>query len=267
MSFLRKSTVLALVTGLGCSLVVAAAPLPPRQVIGEAALQGLQGKTILLAGATGNNGSVVLQQLGDLGLKVRAMSRDVAAARERFGSRYEWVQADVTDPASLKNAVKGVDVVISAVATMMPVGSNRPERVDYEGTQNLARAAKAAGVKRFVIITSSVPGKRGGFLNLVGGNVLVWKGKAEEALVASGVPYVIVGPAAINDDPGGTRAVRVIPRSQYQSGMAVTRADLASVVIAAAGLPAAANRAFSVINGDGAPGVAWQESVEAMPRK
>ena len=73
--------------------------------IGEEALANLQGKTILLAGATGKNGSVVLKRLGELGLKVRAMSRNAEDAKEEFGSQYDWVEADVTKPETLTKAV------------------------------------------------------------------------------------------------------------------------------------------------------------------
>ena len=64
------------------------------------------------------------------------------AARATPGAH--WVAADVTDRASLG----GIDVLISAVATASPLGRNKPERVDYLGNLNLARAAKAAGVRR-----------------------------------------------------------------------------------------------------------------------
>jgi len=240
--------------------------LEPRELVGAEAVAALKGKTILLAGATGNNGSVVLQQLGDLGLNVRAMTRDATAARKKFGDRYEWVEADVTKPETLEAATRGVDVVISAVATAWPAGSNRPEKVDYEGTVNLAKAAKAAGATRFVIITSSVSGKQDSVLNYLG-NMLIWKGKAEEALMESGLEYVVVGPTAMNNDPAGVREVRLIPRAEYTRGMAITRGDIAAVVITAAALPQAANRTFSVLNGDGAGTEAWRDQLAQMPSK
>ena len=98
--------------------------------IGEEALSNLQGKKILLAGATGKNGRYVLKRLGELGLDVRAMSRDIEDAAYEFGSQYDWVEADVTDPETLTKALEGVDIVISAVATAWPMGSSRSEKVD-----------------------------------------------------------------------------------------------------------------------------------------
>ncbi len=234
-------------------------------MIARDAAEALRGLRILLVGATGNNGGAVLQALGKLGLTVRAMSRNAEDARRKHGSQHEWVQADVTDAASLVAPMAGIDVVISAAATANPFGGNRPEKVDFEGTTNLVQAARAAGVRRFIIITSSVSGRKGGLFNFIGRNVLVWKGKAEEALIQSGLEYVVVGPARINAEPGGVKQIKLIPRAEYRPGMFITREDLAAVVAAVAGLPAAANRTFSVINADGPADLAWQGTLASMP--
>jgi uncharacterized protein YbjT (DUF2867 family) len=265
---LRRRAVALAALGLACAGkngMAAAAPMAPSAVVGAEALERLKGKTVLVAGATGRNGRVVLRQLTELGVRTRGMTRDPAAARREIGSQFEWVEADVTRPETLAVAVRGVDIVISAVATAMPIGRNRPERVDYEGTVNLTKAAKKAGVERFVIITSSVSGKKDHFLNTIGGDVLIWKKRAEEALVGSGLEYVIVGPAAIDDEPGGVRPIRVFSREKYQRGMSITRDDLASTVIAVAVLPTAANRAFSVANGTGDAVADWARGLRAMP--
>ncbi len=234
--------------------------------VGDATLANLEGKTILLAGATGRNGQWVLRQLHDLGLNVRAMSRNIEDAEEEFGDQYEWVQADVTVPETLAAAMKDVDVVISAVAASMnPFSSNKPIKADYEGTKNLAAAAVAAGATRFVIITSSSSGVRDHFLNTIGSDVLIYKGKAEQVLVDSGLEYVVVGPAAINNSPGGEVAISLIPRSEYELGMAIGREDLASVVIAAAGHPDAANRVFTASTTDAPASDAWLDRFAVLP--
>ena len=228
-------------------------------------LSSLNTKTILLAGATGNNGSEILRQLTDLGVKVRAMTRDKAAAAEEHGVPYNWVEADVTKPETLTDVMEGVDIVISAVATMMPLGSNRSEKVDYEGTKNLIAAAKAAGVERFMIITSAHSGDESHWLNYIGGNVLVWKGEAEKALVASGLDYVIVAPSIITDEPGDQKAIRLMHRDDWADGMTVSLADMAKVIIAAACHPDAANRIVTIANVDGAASDEWQNSFADMP--
>lgn len=248
-----------LLTGLAQAMEVS-------DVVGQEAIDALRGQTILLAGATGNNGGAVREQLEQLGLQPRAMTRDAAKARKKIGEQYDWVEADVTDPASLTAVMKGVDVVISAVATAMPFGGNRPEKVDYEGVRNLVNAAKAAGARRVVLITSSVSGKEDHILNWVG-DMLIWKAKGEQAAIDSGLEYVIVGPTAIEFEPGGRQAIRLEPRPEYQRGQKIKSGDLASVVIAAAALPEAANRVFSVYNGDTPADADWQQQFADMPAR
>jgi len=224
---------------------------------------------VLLAGATGNNGSVILKALLALPgepYEVRAMTRDSGAAVSKFGSIATWYEADVLKPATLAKVMDGVDYVIDAKAATGIFGDNRPEKVDLEGTRNMVAAATAAGVKKYVIITSSVSGQKDHFLNTVGRDVLIYKGLAEEALIASGLPYVIVGPAGMTDDPAG-REIRLIPRRDYVGGMKITRADTAAVCIEALANPDAVNKAFTVVNGDGPATDAWKRSFAGLPAK
>ena len=223
---------------------------------------------VLLAGATGKNGSVILEQLQtNPDFRVRAMTRDAAAATAKFGNKVEWVEADVTKPETLGPALKGVTYVINAVAASNKDEANFPVKVDLEGTRNLAAAAKKVGVKRFVIITSSVSGQVDNPMNKRGNDVIIYKGKAEEALIASGVPYTIVGPAGMNSNPGGVKSIVLVPRSEYKMGQAITRADTATVAIAALTNPDAANKAFSVSNGDGPGTPAKDVKFAGLPAK
>ena len=237
---------------------------PTATVVGAQAVEQLRGKTILLAGATGNNGQVILQQLRELGVTVRAMTRNAASARTRFGGDIDWVEADVTRPESLAAAVQGVDIVISAVATAEAEGPNRPEMVDYHGNRNLATAALEAGATRFVIITTSIIDYEDHFLNSIG-QMLTYKHLAEQFLMQSGLEYVVVGPAGIEWSDGGQANIELRPRAEYRMGQRIASGDLASVVIASAALPEAANRVFSVANGTQPAGGDWQRQFSLMP--
>lgn len=225
---------------------------------------------VFLAGATGRNGSVVLQALLALPgapFAIIAMSRDPAKARERFPG-VTWVQGDVTEPSSLDAAMAGgVDFIINAVASSSAEGPNRPEAVDAQGTRNLIAAGKKAGARRFVIITSSVSGQIDHPLNKRLGNVLVYKAEAEQALFDSGLDYVVVGPSGMTDEAPGQRRIILIPRDQYRQGMVIGRADTARVIIHALTDPAAANRTFTVAYGEGPDDGRWKESFSSLPRQ
>lgn len=225
---------------------------------------------VLLTGATGNNGSYILRQLQDMlgaPYRVRAMTRDVSKAKAKFGNDVDWVEADVTKPATLRKAFENVTYVIDAKAAPMSPFGDSPEEINFQGTLNMIAAAKTEGtVKKYVIITSSSAGVKDHFLNTIGRDVLVYMGLAEEALIASEIPYVIIGPARLNSDPPG-QAITLIPRADYASGMTVTRADTATVCIAALANPDANNRAFTVANVEGPYSDDWQQAFARMPDK
>ena len=96
---------------------------------------------VLVAGATGQTGSLVVEALVRAGLPVRAMTRraDKASA---FGDGIEGVVADVTEPATLDAAVRGAEVIISTIGASMPVGDNGFAAVDWEGNRALIDAAR-----------------------------------------------------------------------------------------------------------------------------
>lgn len=67
---------------------------------------------ILVTGATGNVGSIVVAKLREKGLPVRAMTRDAVAAKDRLAAGTEIVEGDFADPASLEAAAAGAAVMV-----------------------------------------------------------------------------------------------------------------------------------------------------------
>jgi dihydroflavonol-4-reductase len=107
---------------------------------------------VLVTGATGKVGHAIAGALLDRGDSVRALVRDPQRAAEILPAGIEPVRGDITDPASLAAAVEGTELVFNAMG--MPEQWVRDEaifeRVNAEGSGELARTAKAAGVRRFV---------------------------------------------------------------------------------------------------------------------
>ncbi|UCG17769.1 MAG: NAD-dependent epimerase/dehydratase family protein [Phycisphaerales bacterium] len=109
----------------------------------------------LITGATGLLGSHIAEQLRQCGRCVRALVRpgsDTAFLRS-IGA--ELAIGDVTDRHSLDLACRGVTTVYHAAARVGDWGAwDEFERVTIAGTGNLIEAAAAAGVERFVHISS-----------------------------------------------------------------------------------------------------------------
>jgi uncharacterized protein YbjT (DUF2867 family) len=111
---------------------------------------------ILVAGGTGLLGRDVVGRLVGRGLPVRVLTRDVTRARQTLGplaDRVELMPGDVRDPGSLGLAVGGVDTVIAAVQGFGGHEAGGIAAVDRDGNRNLVRAAAAAHVGRFILLS------------------------------------------------------------------------------------------------------------------
>ncbi len=109
----------------------------------------------LVTGASGFLGSHLVDRLVERGGSVRAFVRptsDTSYLNERGA---ELVVGDVADPASLRPAVEGMDVVYHAAALVSDWG-RWPDfrRATIDGTRNVLEAAASAGVSRFLHVST-----------------------------------------------------------------------------------------------------------------
>ncbi|MFG1670010.1 NAD(P)H-binding protein [Streptomyces sp. Y7] len=134
---------------------------------------------ILVTGATGTIGSEVVRQLAERGEKVRALTRDPAAARVPSGA--EAVPGHPRDRASVEEAMAGAEAAFL-------VGVFGPD--DAEHDRGLVEAARAAGVRRIVKLSSIGTGdpRLGGFGR--------WHLPGEEAVRASGLEWTVLRPSS-----------------------------------------------------------------------
>jgi uncharacterized protein YbjT (DUF2867 family) len=220
------------------------------------------GPRVLVAGATGRTGSYIIREARDAGFEVRAMTRDPARAAERLGDDWDWIEADVRDPAALAIAMQGVDYVICTIGARSRSGPDGPEFVDYGGVRNLVDAGVDAGLRHFVLISSAAAGphrKRGRL-----SNIRYWKTRGEDHLKLSGLDYTIIGPGGLLQESGGSSGVRVLSRRDYGVGR-IAMGDVARIAVHALTDPNARNKSFAAIWDDRlAPGD-WPALLAALP--
>lgn len=148
---------------------------------------------ILVSGGTGFVGSAVVRELLRRGEKVGVLGRDREKIEAMYGSAVEAREADVRDPETLANALRGAEVLINSVLfPTSPIEIRRRgwtfEEVDYKGTRNQVEAAKAVGVRRFVYVSGvgADPNATKHWFR--------FRGMAEQYLLESGLEAVIVRP-------------------------------------------------------------------------
>ena len=143
--------------------------------------------TLAVTGGTGFVGQAVLDQAGQRGVPVRALVRRDQA--ERAGTA--WVRGDLHDLPALAALVQGAAAVVHIAGVV-----NTPDPAGFiagnvEGTERLVEAARAAGVARFVFVSSLSAREPG--LSAYGRS----KRLAEEVVQTSGLDWTIVRPPAI----------------------------------------------------------------------
>src|SRR5512138_3633558 len=109
-------------------------------------------KTVFVTGGTGFIGSRLIALLRKRGVEVRALARSQAGLEKVKALGAVPVPGDVTDPQSMKEALRGCDVVFH-VASMYEFGLRykaQMEKVNVEGVRNVIETAWKAGVPRIV---------------------------------------------------------------------------------------------------------------------
>ena len=145
---------------------------------------------LLLTGATGLVGSVLLRRLVAEGVPVRALVRDP----RRLGSdrvRVQIVLGDLADPRSFRNALRGVKTVVHLAATIRDQPGGSIEELNGIATWRLVQAAERAGVERFVFFGAlgAEAHNRTRFLRA--------KALAEEAVREAEVAHTIFAPSIV----------------------------------------------------------------------
>lgn len=109
---------------------------------------------VVVTGANGLVGSRTCQALAALGATVRAVVRRPGTGPDLSDGAGEEHVGDFGDPAFAAEVVAGADAVVT---TVHPMGSDREtqHRVGVEGTASLARAARDAGVRRLVHVSTA----------------------------------------------------------------------------------------------------------------
>jgi uncharacterized protein YbjT (DUF2867 family) len=168
---------------------------------------------ILLTGATGNVGSALLRRLIASGRPVRCLVRDP----RRLGPERVRVQialGDLANPASFRNALRGVDTVVHLAASIRDQeGGASIEEVNGVATARLIRGAERGNVRRFLFFSALGASlhSRSRFFRA--------KALAERAVAASQLDTVIFAPSIVYSP--GDHWLRLLERLSYLPALPV----------------------------------------------
>ena len=151
-------------------------------------------KRVLLAGITGYLGSYIAKELQERAYSVRAIARNPEILKQKNIEANEVLKAEVTQPDSIKECCKNIDVVISTVGITRQKDGLTYMDVDYQANMNLLQQAKMCGVKKFIYV-SVLNGE-----NLRHLKICDAKERFVEQLEMSGLDYCIIRPNGFFSD-------------------------------------------------------------------
>jgi uncharacterized protein YbjT (DUF2867 family) len=147
---------------------------------------------VLVAGATGQLGRVIVRKLLAAGTRVRALARN-REALSRLASGAEIAPVDLRDVPKLTEACRGVDHIVATANNNMGKGPTSPSRIDLSAYQNLCAAARNTGVRRLIYVSYK------GVAQDAPVDIFRIKWYIEDAIRRSGVPHVMLRPTAFMD--------------------------------------------------------------------
>lgn len=181
---------------------------------------------ILVAGATGKTGRLLVQELLDQGHKPFALVRE-GSDTSMLPQCVALRQGDLT---KLQEGVcDGMDAVVFAAGSGGSTGPDMTSKVDRDGAKRLTDLASSSGVKRFVMLSSVGADQSDPKGELA--HYLKAKHDADQHLMASGLTYAILRPVALTDD---ARAAGVILGETVDKSAPASRGDVAHVLADAA---------------------------------
>ena len=200
---------------------------------------------VLVIGATRGTGQLLVEQLLRLGHDVRVMHRDPGQGRALEAVGATPVLGDLED--ELGDAFHDVDAVAFCAGSGSRTGADATLRVDLHGAVRSIDACVAAGVRRFVMLSSIAAGDP-----LQGPpairHYLAAKHAADRILLASGLDATVVRPGGLtHGEPTGGVEVGV-PVLGHRGD--IPRADVAALMTACLEDERSIGAIFEVISGN-----------------
>lgn len=187
---------------------------------------------VIVFGATGSVGRLVVEQALQAGHEVTAFTRNPARVPEQLEGAH-LVHGDVIDRGTVQRGIAGQDAVI------VTLGAGRKGGVRADGTRTIVEAMERTGVRRLICQSTLGVGDSRDNLNFVWKYVMFGlllraayadHVRQEDIVRRSGLDWTIVRPSAFTDGPRTGRYERDFAGDR-RGTLKISRADVADFVV------------------------------------
>ncbi|MCD2256277.1 SDR family oxidoreductase [Agrilactobacillus fermenti] len=203
---------------------------------------------VFVIGAHGKVGQLLLPKLQQAGYEVFAGIRDETQAQTIKSLGATPVHVDLlADVSALAQTLQGMDAVVFTAGSGGSTGDDMTLLIDLDGAVKAMEAAKTAGSRRFVIVSSAASNHRATWGDVIR-PYMAAKYYADRVLKTSGLNYTIVRPGILTDD-NETKRYFVGPRTLTAEHNTIARADVANFIVTALGTPSTIRQEYDIFNG------------------
>jgi len=187
--------------------------------------------TVLVVGATGSIGRLVVNEAIRDGHTVRALVRSLGKG-DQLPRRVQVVIGDVTRPDKLSTAVEGADAVVFTLGSDGE-GKVGAESVDYGGVRNVLQALGSRTARIALMTSIGVTNRTSDYNRTTEAHD--WKRRSERLVRASGLPYTIVRPGWFDYNGPDQHRLVLLQGDRRQAGNSsdgvVARPQIAQVLV------------------------------------
>jgi uncharacterized protein YbjT (DUF2867 family) len=202
---------------------------------------------VLVVGATGSIGRLVVDEAIQQGHAVRALVRTAGKGRQ-FPREAQVIVGDVTQPDTLPSAVDGMDAIVFTLGSND--GKVGAENVDYGGVRNVLRALGSREARIALMTAIGVTNRAGAYNRATEAHD--WKRRSERLVRASGLPYTIVRPGWFDYNRPDEHRLVLLQGDRSQAGDpsdgAVARRQIARILVRSLSSDQALRKTFELIS-------------------
>lgn len=204
-------------------------------------------RRVLVVGATGSIGRLVVDEALKAGHAVRALVRSLQAAKG-LPVNAERVQGDLTVRPSLDGALRDVDAIVFTHGSSRASAADA-EAVDYGGVRNVLETINGRPARIALMTAIGVTNRAAAYNRSTG--IHDWKRRAERLVRASGLPYTIVRPGWFDYNAPDQHRLVFLQGDRRHAGDpsdgVVARRQIAQVLVASLTSSAAARKTFELV--------------------
>jgi uncharacterized protein YbjT (DUF2867 family) len=202
---------------------------------------------VLVVGATGSIGRLVVLEALARGHAVRALVRSEAKGRQ-LPADAQVVVGDVTRPDTLAAAVDGVDGIVFTLGSD-GTGKVGAENVDYGGVRNVVNALGTRTARIALMTAIGVTDRTGNYNRTTEAHD--WKRRSERLVRSSGLPYTIVRPGWFDYNRPDEHRLVLLQGDTRQAGDSsdgvIARRQIAEVLVHSLSTDHALRKTFELV--------------------